>query len=114
MLMAGCATLSRPTGFYIAPQAHERGYNFLTVDLPGQGLLPLAGKPFRPDMQVPLKAVVDYALSRPEVDPRRLAVSNPRRATVTGGPGGQKTLAEMGAYLQYQRILLANGSLRMR
>jgi hypothetical protein len=42
--------------------------------LPGQGLLPLEGKFFRPDMQVPMKAVVDYALSRPQVDRQRLAV----------------------------------------
>jgi len=45
----------------------------MTVDLPGQGLLPLEGKVFRPDMYVPMKAVVDYAISRPDGDPKRLA-----------------------------------------
>lgn len=73
IMIGGGETFAEDLFFYIAPQAHERGYNFLTVDLPGQGILPLAGKCFRPDMQVPLKAVVDYALSRPEVDPERLA-----------------------------------------
>jgi len=74
IMIGGGETFAEDLFFYIAPQAYDRGYNFMTVDLPGQGLLPLAGKCFRPDMQVPLKAVVDYALGRPEVDPQRLAV----------------------------------------
>jgi hypothetical protein len=82
VMIGGGETFAEDLFFYIAPQAHARGYNFLTVELPGQGLLPLAGKPFRPDMQVPLKAVVDYALSRPEVDPKRLAVYG-----ISGGGG---------------------------
>lgn len=82
IMIGGGETFAEDLFFYLAPQAFERGYNFLTVDLPGQGLLPLEGKCFRPDMQVPLKAVVDYALSRPEVDPRRLAVYG-----ISGGGG---------------------------
>ena len=74
IMIGGGETFAEDLFFYIAPQAHDRDYNFITVDLPGQGLLPLEGKFFRPDMQVPMKAVVDYALRRPEVDPRRLAV----------------------------------------
>ncbi len=60
--------------YFIAPETIRRGYNFLTVDLPGQGLLPYEGKYFRHDTEVPLKAVVDYALGRREVDPKRLAM----------------------------------------
>lgn len=52
----------------------ERGYNFLIVDLPGQGTTMLDGFKMKPDMEVPAKLVVDYALSRPEVDPERLAM----------------------------------------
>lgn len=74
IMIGGGETFAEDLVFYIAPQAFARGYNFLTVDLPGQGLLPLVAKPFRPDMQVPMKVVVDYALGRPEVDPQRLAV----------------------------------------
>jgi pimeloyl-ACP methyl ester carboxylesterase len=74
IMIGGGETFAEDLFFYIAPQAFARGYNFLTVDLPGQGLLPLEGKCFRPDMQVPMKAVVDYALGRPEVDHERLAV----------------------------------------
>jgi hypothetical protein len=73
IMIGGGETFAEDLVFYIAPQTHDRGYNFMTVDLPGQGLLPLEGKPFRPDMHVPMKAVVDYALSRPDVDPARLA-----------------------------------------
>ena len=68
-MIGGGETFAEDLVFYIAPQTYDRGYNFMTVDLPGQGLLPLEGKTFRPDMNVPMKAVVDYALSRPDVDP---------------------------------------------
>ena len=74
IMIGGAETFAEDLFFYIARQAHEYGYNFLTVDLPGQGLLPLEGKYLRPAMDVPLKAVVDYALGRPDVDLRRLAV----------------------------------------
>jgi pimeloyl-ACP methyl ester carboxylesterase len=74
IMIGGGETFAEDLFFYIAPQSYDRGYNFMTVDLPGQGLLPLEGKFFRPDMNVPMKAVVDYALGRPEVDPERLAV----------------------------------------
>ncbi|HWR38877.1 MAG TPA: alpha/beta hydrolase [Patescibacteria group bacterium] len=73
LMIGGGETFAEDLVFYIAPQAYDRGYNFMTVDLPGQGLLPMEGKVFRPDMHVPLKAVVDYALTRPEVDTKQLA-----------------------------------------
>jgi len=73
LMIGGGETFAEDLIFNIAPQAYDRGYNFITVDLPGQGLLPMEGKTFRPDMYVPMKAVVDYALSRPEVDPNQLA-----------------------------------------
>jgi pimeloyl-ACP methyl ester carboxylesterase len=74
IMIGGAETFAEDQIFFVAPQAFERGYNFLTVDLPGQGLLPLEGKFFRPAMDVPIRAVVDYALSRGDVDPERLAV----------------------------------------
>jgi len=74
IMIGGAETFAEDLFFYIAPQASDRNYNFLTVDLPGQGLLPLEGKIFRPAMDIPIKAVVDYALSRKEVDPKRLAL----------------------------------------
>ncbi len=55
------------------PAAVKRGYNLLITDLPGQGGLPFDGLYMRPDTENQLPAVVDYALSRPEVDSARLA-----------------------------------------
>ncbi len=81
-MIGGGETFAEDLVFYIARQAFERGYNFLTVDLPGQGILPLEGKVFRADMDTPLKAVVDYALTRVEVDPDRLAMFG-----ISGGGG---------------------------
>jgi len=74
VMIGGAETFAEDQYFYIAPQAFDRGYNFLTVDLPGQGLLPLDGRVFRADIDAPLKAVLDYALSRRDVDPARLAL----------------------------------------
>jgi len=82
IMMGGGETFAEDLVFYMASQAHDRGYNFLTADLPGQGLLPLEGKYFRADVEVPMKAVVDYALGRPEVDPKRLAAYG-----ISGGGG---------------------------
>ncbi len=73
LMVGGGETFAEDLFVYIARQAFERGYNFMTADLPGQGFLPLEGKVFRPDMNVPMKAVVDYALSRPDVDPQKFA-----------------------------------------
>ncbi|MBV9175313.1 MAG: hypothetical protein JOZ81_35095 [Chloroflexi bacterium] len=58
----------------IAP-ALERGYNCLTFYGPGQGLaLVDQGLSFRPDWEQVITPVVEYALSRPEVDPARVAL----------------------------------------
>ena len=74
LMIGGAETFAEDQYFYIAPQAFDRGYNFLTVDLPGQGLLPLQGRFLRPDIGSAISAVVDYALARKDVDPKRLAV----------------------------------------
>lgn len=55
----------------------ERGYNHLTVDIPGQGSTPLDGMRMSPRPEEPLRAIVDYALSRDDVDPKRLAMFGP-------------------------------------
>jgi len=73
LMIGGGETFTEDLYFYIAPQALARGYNFATVDLPGQGGLPLEGVVFRHDMEKPLGAVIDQLLERPEVDPDRLA-----------------------------------------
>ena len=73
LMIGGGETFAEDLFFYIAHQAHARGYNFATVDLPGQGLLPLEGMVFRTDTQAPVKAVVDVLVKRPDVDTERLS-----------------------------------------
>ena len=74
IMIGGGETFAEELYVYIAPAAIKRGYNFITVDLPGQGMLPLEGKFFRKDAEAPLKKVLDYALKQPGVDPERLAM----------------------------------------
>ncbi|WP_246298766.1 alpha/beta hydrolase family protein [Desulfolutivibrio sulfodismutans] len=75
IMIGGAETFAEDQYFYIAPQAFDRGYNFLTVDLPGQGLMPLQDRFFTPGgIGASISAVADYALSRKDVDPKRLAV----------------------------------------
>jgi dienelactone hydrolase len=53
----------------------ERGWAVLLVDTPGRGSsIYLKGIKTRPDYEVPGKACIDYLLSRPEVDPERIAL----------------------------------------
>jgi hypothetical protein len=55
--------------------ALARGYNCLTFDGPGQGYALWKQKLyFRPDWEKVLTPVIDFALTRPEVDPKRIAV----------------------------------------
>ncbi len=52
-----------------------RGYDCLTFDGPGQGYaLWKQGLHFRPDWEKVITPVVDYALSRKDVDPKRIAL----------------------------------------
>ena len=52
-----------------------RGYDCLTFDGPGQGnALWKQGLHFRPDWERVITPVVDFALNRPGVDPKRIAI----------------------------------------
>lgn len=62
--------------FAHGPAAQRRGYNCLLFDGPGQGRnLIRDGMSQRPDWETVVAAVVDFALCRPDVDPRRLVLS---------------------------------------
>jgi len=55
--------------------ASRRGYHSLLFDGPGQGaMLYERGVPMRPDWEVVIKAVVDYAVTLPLVDATRIAL----------------------------------------
>ena len=73
ILIGGADTYVEDLYLLLGPSAFKRGYNLLFVDLPGQGGLPFSGSSMRPDTELPFQKVVDYALSRPEVDAERIA-----------------------------------------
>lgn len=61
--------------FAIGAAALLRGYNFLAFDGPGQGAaIRLQGLFFRPDWENVLTPVIDYALTREDVDANAIAV----------------------------------------
>ena len=61
--------------FFATAAALQRGYNVLTFEGPGQGEpLRVQHLPARPDYEVPVRAAVDYLLTRPEVDRERIAL----------------------------------------
>ncbi len=67
--------------------AVRRGYNCLTFEGPGQGeVIREQGLPFRYDWEKVVTPVVDYALSRPEVDPRKVALFGISLGGVPGPP----------------------------
>ncbi|MBX3708838.1 MAG: prolyl oligopeptidase family serine peptidase [Gammaproteobacteria bacterium] len=62
--------------FQCAAGALQRNFNVLIFEGPGQtGMLRLHPElKFRPDYEVPIRCAIDYALSRKEVDPNKLAL----------------------------------------
>lgn len=74
VVVGGVETWAEDCYFFIGSSAAERGYNVITADLAGQGMNPDMGLHFGARMEVTAKALVDYALTRPEVDPNRLAL----------------------------------------
>jgi pimeloyl-ACP methyl ester carboxylesterase len=61
--------------FAIAAAALARGYNVLAFDGPGQGgALREQRLVFRPDWEAVVTPVIDFALTRPEIDPGRIAL----------------------------------------
>jgi len=57
-------------------EAVQRGYNAVLYDGPGQGeSFFVHNLPFRPDWEKVVTPLVDYLLTRPEVDPMRIALT---------------------------------------
>jgi pimeloyl-ACP methyl ester carboxylesterase len=73
-VVGGIETFAEDCYLIIGPTAFEQGYNVLTIDLPGQGVSPEQGLTFGARMEVPVAAVIDYALSLPDVDRTRLVI----------------------------------------
>jgi pimeloyl-ACP methyl ester carboxylesterase len=75
LVISGFDGTAEESYFQAGAAAVERGFNVLLFEGPGQtGTLRLHPHlTFRPDYEVPVRAVIDYALGRPDVDPDRLA-----------------------------------------
>lgn len=76
MVLGGGDTTTEELYFFDGAAAVRRGYNALLWEGPGQ-VDTYAEDPtltYRPDWEVPTRYAVDYVLSRPEVDPDRLAL----------------------------------------
>jgi pimeloyl-ACP methyl ester carboxylesterase len=74
VVVGGVETWAEDCYFMIGTSAAAHGYNVITADLAGQGMNPDKGLHFGARMEVTAKALVDYALTRPEVDPNLLAL----------------------------------------
>lgn len=75
ILTGGYDSTAEELYFFNVAAALRRGYNCLCFDGPGQGhALIKQGLHFRPDWEKVVSPVVDYALTRPEVDRQRLAL----------------------------------------
>lgn len=77
IFLNGAETMAEDAYFITAAAGIERGYNVLTADLPGD----MATRIYDPDFKLEdqgdagLKSLVDYALTRPEVDPDKLIIN---------------------------------------
>ncbi|MEO0458158.1 MAG: alpha/beta fold hydrolase, partial [Cyanobacteria bacterium P01_A01_bin.114] len=74
IIIGGLETFAEDGYFMVGQTSSERGYCAIAVDLPGQGMTPNNDLFFEARMGAAVKAVVDYALTRPEVDPDQLAL----------------------------------------
>jgi len=96
ILVGGYDGTAEEAYFFNAAAALRRGYNCLCFDGPGQGAAIIKqGLVFRPDWENVVRPVVDYALTRTEVDPQRVALMGlsfggylaPRAAACIADPG---------------------------
>jgi transcriptional regulator with XRE-family HTH domain len=60
---------------FIREEFADRGIACLVIDTPGTGEpLRLSNVPSRPDYEVPTTAIVDYVVTRPDIDPERIGL----------------------------------------
>src|SRR5918997_7173056 len=73
IIVGGGDTFAEDLHFWAGAAGPRRGYNVLSLELPGYGMSPTRDLYLRADTEAPLGAAADYALERPEVDGERLA-----------------------------------------
>ncbi len=74
LLVGGMETWLEDCYFIIGRRGGLRGYNVLAVDLPGQGMNPDQGLYLESRAERGVKALVDYAAGRAEIDTERMAL----------------------------------------
>lgn len=74
IIIGGGESYNEDLYFFGGAEGIRRGYNVLMVDVPGQGATPFNGLYHRADAEVPMKTIVDWLVSRPEVDPEQIAI----------------------------------------
>jgi hypothetical protein len=75
IITGGYDSTAEETYFFSGAAAVERGYTCIVFDGPGQGSAIIEnGTVFRPDWEAVVGPVVDYSLTRPEVDAARIAL----------------------------------------
>jgi len=76
LVLGGFDSTAEELMLWLGTACSLRGWNALVFEGPGQpGALDMnPGLVFRPDYEVPVGRVIDYALSRPDVDAQRLAL----------------------------------------
>jgi pimeloyl-ACP methyl ester carboxylesterase len=72
--VGGGDTFAEDLHFWAGAPGPDRGYNVLSVELPGYGLSPTRGLYLLAGLEAPMRAAVDFALGRPEVDGDALAL----------------------------------------
>ena len=75
IINGGYDSTAEESYFFSAAAATARGYTAIVFDGPGQGAALIEdGLVFRPDWEKVITPVVDFALTRPEVDAKRIAL----------------------------------------
>lgn len=77
IVIGGGDTTAEELYFFSGAAAVRRGYNALLIEIPGQrgAFYSDPELTFRPDTDVQLRYIVDYALSRADVEPERLSLT---------------------------------------
>jgi pimeloyl-ACP methyl ester carboxylesterase len=65
--VGGGDTFAEDLHFWAGAAGPARGYNVLSVELPGYGLSPTRGLYLLAGLEAPMRAAVEFALARPEV-----------------------------------------------
>jgi len=100
IVIGGVETFAEDCYFITGQTGPQRGYNVLTVDLPGQGVNPEQGLHFGAKMEIPVGAVIDYCAGRHEIDAERLAIY--------GFSWGGHIACKAARYLPQLRAMIAN------